>query len=37
MIDDEECGGIGGIMGRGNGRTQRKPAVFSILFTTNAT
>jgi hypothetical protein len=27
MIDDKECGGIGGIMGRGNQRTRRKPAV----------
>jgi hypothetical protein len=27
MMDDDECGAIGGMIGRGNGNFQRKPAL----------
>jgi hypothetical protein len=35
--DDDDCGGIGGMLGRGNRSTQRKPCLSGAMSTTNPT
>jgi hypothetical protein len=35
MDDDDECGAVGGMSGKGNQSTRRKPAPSSALFPTN--
>jgi hypothetical protein len=31
MMDDDECGAVGGIIGEGNGRTQKKLPQFHFV------
>jgi hypothetical protein len=30
MVDDDECGAVGGMSGRGNGSTRRKPVLVPL-------
>jgi hypothetical protein len=30
MVDDDECGAVGGMLGKGNRRTRRKPGLIPL-------